>query len=217
MRKIIYLCFLLISQDAISQNISVMFSPESKRDKYCSQISLPYGHCPNEYINPGPGRVWFCYPDSSICFYTRGFWTPFGKCWQGSNNVLDQLSVESHETQISPLGDTIYVYYFYGEDTNGNLWKEKIFVDSRYFNQNGYINTWWYISAIGYCNVRYSNKEIFESIINSFVLKASSEYERDPISKYRHFTYINHNDNIEYLITNEHIDLVSIASMVSCK
>lgn len=117
------------------------------------------------------------------------------KCWCKDKSISDAIKYLPHKEQISCFWDTLSIYDFYGLDFAIKYWRELLYIDKQYVCQNEWYNSLWYISAICYCNVDSSCKELFDATINSFELLPSSEYKRDSKSKNRHFIY----DHIENL------------------
>ena len=190
MKKIILVfIFILCVAESNSQNISVRFAPNGKRDKFCSQMSLKEGFEPFELQDPGMVSVWFEYKDSSIVFMTRRGWTPNMRLWFKGEKCENNMKSVPYLNQVNIGQDTILIYAFEGVDSVGQYWKEMMYIDKRYL-MDSTINTSWYKAVVGYYNVRSEQKEKYDMMLDSYIILQSDKYDFSQREKHRFFMFI---------------------------
>jgi hypothetical protein len=181
---VFYFVFLFFAFAVMGQQVNVCFIQGSKKN-YCSQMTLNARHYPNCWANPGNSNAWFCFQDSSMVYYTRRSNSPNIKKFR---HILNE-KIKNHDAPSDKIitfdNDTLYVYVFEGIDSCGRYWKEIVYVVSRLVIQN-LIGT---NVSIGYVNVQEERVDEFNSMLDSFKILPSSEFDWTS-REFRDFIYL---------------------------
>jgi hypothetical protein len=152
-------------------------------------MSLKEGFVPIELEDPGMVSVWFEYIDGAVVFMTRRGWTPNMELWFEGGKIENNWKSVYYINQINICYDTILVYAFEGVDSVGQCWKEIVYIDKRYLLDSS-INTSWYKSVIGYYNVKKDQKEVFDFMLDSYILLPSNKYDFRQRKKNKYFMFV---------------------------